>query len=339
MSVDYRDIPALNQSSLKKILTHPKDYLSAVKRTGESKESHFVFGSMVDIMLTGTREEFDSKFYVDRSNINISDAVKIITNDIIEELNNLGVDLKNWAQERDIILKHVVRNSYQGNWKDDTRIDAIIKAADSYVNMLSEVNGRAIVDELDYSKAINCVASLRSDQFTNPFSMLAKKAPKGVEIFDKFIVSYEHLEVNIKGELDRVIIDHVTETIKPIDFKTTSKPLMSFMGEFWKLRYDFQAATYSIGLLNHPEIKELLDKGYTMDPFKFIVVHVDCITSPMVFTVPIKAINIGFHGGETSVRYYEGLEQAIQRYKYATENNAWEYPQEYYQKGSIDIEL
>lgn len=339
MSVDYRDIPALNQSSLKKILTHPKDYLSAVKRTGESKESHFVFGSMVDIMLTGTREEFDSKFYVDRSNINISDAVKIITNDIIEELNNLGVDLKNWAQERDIILKHVVRNSYQGNWKDDTRIDAIIKAADSYVNMLSEVNGRAIVDELDYSKAINCVASLRSDQFTNPFSMLAKKAPKGVEIFDKFIVSYEHLEVNIKGELDRVIIDHVTETIKPIDFKTTSKPLMSFMGEFWKLRYDFQAATYSIGLLNHPEIKELRDKGYTIDPFRFIVAHVDCITSPMVFTVPIKAINIGFHGGETSVRYYEGLEQAIQRYKYATENNAWEYPQEYYQKGSIDIEL
>ena len=339
MSVDYRDIPALNQSSLKKILTHPQDYLSAVRRTGESREEHFVFGSMVDIMLTGTREEFDSKFYVDRSNINISDAVKVITNDIIEELRNLGVDLENWTQERDIILKHVVRNSYQGNWKDDTRIDAIIKASSSYVSMLSEVNGRTIVDELDYAKAVNCVASLRSDEFTGPFSMSAKKYPEEIQVIDKFIVSYEHMGVNIKGELDRVLIDHNTLRIKPLDFKTTSKPLMSFMGEFWKLRYDFQAATYSIGLLNHPEIKELRDKGYTIDPFRFIVAHVDCITSPMVFTVPIKAINIGFRGGETSMRYYEGLEQAIQRYKYATENNAWEYPQEYYQKGSIDIEL
>lgn len=339
MSVDYRDIPALNQSTLKKILTHPQDYLSAVKRTGESKESHFVFGSMVDIMLTGTREEFDSKFYVDRSNISISDAVKVITNDIIEELKNLGIDLENWTQERVIILKHVVRNSYQGNWKDDTRIDAIIKAADSYVKMLSEVNGRAIVDELDYAKAVNCVASLRSDQFTSPFSMLAKKAPKGVEVFDKFIVSFEHLGVNLKGELDRVLIDHNALRIKPLDFKTTSKPLMSFMGEFWKLRYDFQAATYSLGLFKHPEISELIEKGYTMDPFRFIVTHVDSITSPMVFTVPSKAVGIGLHGGETSVRYYEGLEQAIQRYQYATNNNAWEYPQEYYQKGSIDIEL
>ena len=128
-------------------------------------------------------------------------------------------------------------------------------------------------------------------------------------------------------------------TIMKNDFKTTSKPLMSFMGEFWKLRYDFQAATYSLGLFKHPEISALIEKGYTMDPFRFIVTHVDCITSPMVFTVPSKAVGIGLHGGETSVKYYEGLEQAIQRYQYAVANNAWEYPQEYYQKGSIDIEL
>lgn len=339
MSVDYRDIPALNQSTLKKILTHPQDYLSAVKRTGESKEDHFVFGSMVDIMLTGTKEEFDSKFYVDKSNISVTDAVKVIANNIVEELRNIGVDLKNWTLERNIILKHIKFQNYQANWKDDTRTDTIIKAADGYVKLLEEVGSRTIVNELDYSRAVNCVAGLRSDQFTSPFSMLAKKAPKGVEVFDKFIVSFEHLGVNLKGELDRVLIDHISQTIKPLDFKTTSKPLMSFMGEFWKLRYDFQAATYSLGLFKHPEINELIEKGYTIDPFRFIVTHVDSITSPMVFTVPPKAVSIGLHGGETSVRYYEGLEQAIQRYQYATNNNAWEYPQEYYQKGSIDIEL
>lgn len=339
MSVDYRDIPALNQSTLKKILIHPQDYLNAVKRIEGSKEGYFLFGTMVDIMLTGTKEEFDSKFYINRSNINITDAVKVIASNIIEELLNIGADLENWAQERDLILKHVKFQNYQPNWKDDTRVDAIIKAADSYVKLLKEVGSREIVNELDYAKAINCVASLRSDQFTSPFSMLAKKAPKGVEVLDKFIVSYEHMGVNIKGELDRVIIDHITQTIKPLDFKTTSKPLMSFMGEFWKLRYDFQAATYSLGLINHPEIKEFLDKGYTLDPFRFIVVHTESLTSPMVFTVPVKAINIGLHGGETAVRYYEGLEQAIQRYLYATENNAWDYPQEYYQKGSIDVEI
>jgi hypothetical protein len=339
MSVDYRDIPALNQSSLKKILSHPQDYLNAIKRNEESKEDYFIFGTLVDLMLTGTKEEFDNKFYVIKQDISVTDAVKSIVDGIVEEVRNLGVDLSLWTSERDIILKHVKYQNYQGNWKDDTRIDAIIKAAQGYVTLLETVGNRTIVTDIMYSKAVNAVAALRSDKFTQEFCMPVKKYPEHIQVIDKFIVSFSHLDFNIKGELDRVIINHQTQRIKPLDFKTTSKPLMNFMSEFWKLRYDFQAATYSLGLVSHPEIKELLEKGYTMEPFRFIVAHSESITAPMVFTVPMKVITIGTHGGETSVRYYEGLEQALQRYEFATTNNLWDYPKEYYEKGSIDIEL
>jgi hypothetical protein len=339
MSVDYRDIPALNQSSLKKILLHPQDYLNAVKRNEESKEDYFIFGTLVDLMLTGTKEEFDSKFYVIKQDISVTDAVKTIVDGVVEEIRNLGVDLSLWTNERDIILKHVKYQNYQGNWKDDTRIDAIIKAAQEYVKLLETVGNRTIVTDLTYSKAVNAVAGLRSDKFTQEFSMPAKKYPEHIQVIDKFIVSFEYQGFNIKGELDRVMINHHTQKIKPLDFKTTSKPIMGFMGEFWKLRYDFQAATYSLGLVNHPEIKELIDKGYTMDPFRFIVAHSESTTAPMVFTVPMKVITIGTYGGETSMRYYEGLQQALERYDFASQNNLWDHPKEYYDNGSMEIEL
>ena len=63
--MEYRELKKLNQSLLKKILVSPKAYLTAknsYENQTESVEDHFVFGTAVDIMLTGTKEEFDKKF-------------------------------------------------------------------------------------------------------------------------------------------------------------------------------------------------------------------------------------------------------------------------------------
>src|SRR5690606_3814533 len=118
------------------------------------------------------------------------------------------------------------------------------------------------------------------------------------EFINKFIVHFEYLDEMLKGELDRLVIDHSIKIITPVDFKTTSKPIYSFNTEFWKYRYDFQAATYTLGLKAHPLIKELLEKGYTLNSFKYIVVEKDLLHNPMVFNVPDEVINIGINGGE-----------------------------------------
>ena len=63
--MEYKTLKGVNQSILKKILIHPQEFLKAKARqenTRDSTESHFLFGSVVDIMLTGNKDEFDSKY-------------------------------------------------------------------------------------------------------------------------------------------------------------------------------------------------------------------------------------------------------------------------------------
>jgi hypothetical protein len=339
--MDYREIRALNQSTLKKILTSPQSFLQAVKKMEAreaSTEEHFILGSAIDLMLTSTREEFNSKFAIVPDDMGVTDAVKTILDNIYEELLEAQTEIGTWDSQRNIILKHVKFQNYQGNWKDDTRIDAMIKAGNQYMLMKELSEGKSLISHTDYAKATNCTMALRGDKFTAPYCV--KKAGKNIDIIDKFIVAFEHKLLNFKGELDRVIIDHNTQTIQPIDFKSTGKTVGMFNSDFWKYRYDFQAAVYTLGLTKHPEIKELIDKGYKLLNFLYIVVETELYNSPMVFEVYEEVLKIGLEGGQVFNREYEGFEQAILRYKYAHENSAWEYPMEYYQlNGKMPIIL
>jgi hypothetical protein len=76
---DYRRMQKLNQSLLKKILISPRSFLEAQKKyqqQDDSTEEHFVFGSMVDLMLTGTKAEFDEKYYRVSDDVKCSEASK-----------------------------------------------------------------------------------------------------------------------------------------------------------------------------------------------------------------------------------------------------------------------
>src|SRR5690606_3930768 len=131
----YKDIDATNQSSLKKILIHPKSYLQAKKkqeRDDEEIPDHFVFGSVVDIMLTGRKEEFDEQFVRIPDSTKCSDTLKVIIDDVFSHLNEFAdeigdviiLELKEYKKH---ILKSARANNYYNNRKDDSLIELIIK--------------------------------------------------------------------------------------------------------------------------------------------------------------------------------------------------------------------
>ena len=83
--MDYKQLEGVNQSSLKKILISPKEFLKAVEKqqnNNDSIEPHFLFGSVVDIMLTGTRDEFDEKYIRIPDETKCSETVKKIIDDM-----------------------------------------------------------------------------------------------------------------------------------------------------------------------------------------------------------------------------------------------------------------
>jgi hypothetical protein len=326
--VEYRQLPGVNQSSLKKILVSPQSYLQAVKSQAEpddDKEDHFVFGGVLDVMLVGNKEEFDRQYVKIPDDTKCSDTIKSIISTVYNSVTvEEKLPLSNYS---DTILSVAREQGYQDKYKDDTLIATVIKQGEDYFKLLSKIAGKTPVTETDYAKAVSCKMALIADKFTNPYV----KAGKEIEFLNRFIIQFEYEGVNIKGELDRVIINHKQKTVTPLDFKSTGKSVYTFKYDFFKYRYDFQAAVYRQGLFNDERIKTLLEEGYTITPFVFVVVEKDLKNNPMVFVVSPEVESIGLVGGVTSEgKELEGFTQAMQRYKYHEENNLWDYPAEYY---------
>ena len=340
--IEYREIVALNQSTLKKILISPKEYLKSVNQMETSTGEHFVFGTVVDLMLTSNKEEFDEKFIVLPNKISISDTVKTIVDGINRDLieKNINVDTLYDDACSNIILQNCQYLNYQANWKADTRVNKIQELGDNYFKFLKKANNRQVVNEDDYNKAVLCVSALKQDPYTKPYvdsRMYKDKDTDDVEFKNKVVVQFNYMDLEFKGELDRVVINHTKKLIIPIDFKTTSKSILGFNYDFWKYRYDFQAATYRLGLEKESWVHNLIKEGYFITDFLYIVVEKDLYNNPMCFQVPNEIINIGRSGGEVFGNNYEGLDNAIVRYKYASENNHWDYPMEYYKDKGVMI--
>lgn len=329
--MSYKEMRGLNQSSLKKILVSPQEYLKAVnKQEEEATPEHFLFGTVVDIMLTGTKDEFDEKFVKIPDETKCSDAVKAIIDivaSVVFQTETIDCPLESYRED---ILDACNYNNYQSNWKDDTRVDKIIKEGSEYFDLLKSIAGKTPITESEYAKAVNAVMALKADKYTQMYT----RKQKDVEYWDKFIICFGYEGEEIKGELDRVVINHKAKTITPTDFKTTGKSILGFNYDFWQFRYDFQAAVYTYGLQRHSEIKKLLDKGYELKNFLYIVVEKSLINNPLIFEVHKAVTKIGWEGGTLrNGKELEGFVQAVQRYQFACKNEAWNYSQEYYENG------
>lgn len=343
--MEYRNIQAENQSTLKKILSHPKFYLDAKYKQEygeESDEDHFVFGSVVDLRLEGNKEEFERKFVVIDDEGKGSPAIRNIIKKLHEFiLQHTDIDtiaaseLEQWGE---YIIQIAKQEKYGGNYKEETILKNVCEAS-NYFNILKSSSGKRIISSEDNEKSKACVVALKTNEFTKKYT--DRRNNPNVEFLDKFIVDYEYRGVRIKGELDRVIIDNGLKEITPSDFKTMGKYIQEFTNDFWKLRYDFQAATYMQGIYRDERILKLVKEGYKINNFLYIVVEKNLVNPPMCFRVSDEVYKIGLEGGTNSKGYkYEGLVQAVDRLKFHKEENKWEYPMEYYQnKGLLNIEI
>lgn len=335
--IDYQTISALNQSTLKRILISPQEYIKAKERQlakDESTEQHFVFGSLVDSLLTETKQDFDNKYAVVPDDTGVSETIAKIVKGVYDDMyEKTPTNLEDYPGE---ILKHCNYELYQSRWKDETRFKKIVEQGSKYFDILKKCGTRTIITESEYAKAVNCVMALRSDKFTGPYCQ-KKSSNDHIEIIDKHVVQFKYSGLEFKGEIDRIIIDHKNQTITPIDFKTTGKSVLNFENSFWHFRYDFQAAVYDLGL--HLDKSEKLQKyyqnGYSINRFLYIVVETHLNNNPMIFEITKTVLEVGIKGNKE----YEGFNKAIERYKYATENDAWDYPMEYYKQGKNVISV
>lgn len=342
---NYRDIKKMNQSLLKTILQGPQKFLrtqDAYIKSEENKANgiieqiapHFLLGSMLDFMLTEDGD-FDDVYYVMNTSKLPSDTIQAMVNDVF---NNYPVHSNMTLADYSVELEKVVTLfNYQANWKMETRVNKVISEGSLYFEILKDSSDKIIVSADDYSKAVLMKAALLADPYTSKYL----KKTKTMEIIKKPIFEFSFKGIDFKGEGDLIAVDHKTKEIHPLDIKSMAGDALSFESNFWSYRYDFQGEFYKRGIAHHPVLKKLIEDGYKVVDFKFLVVgNNEHTMTPFVYTYSNQVAFCAINGGSRNGKKYEGIVQAINRLKWHSDNNKWDYPMEYYlNNGITKIEL
>lgn len=326
--MEYKQLPGMNQSLLKQILKSPQAFKNLQDNMyEESNNDSFRFGTLVDIMLTEPNTDINTLFVI-QPDIVIPDSVRPILDEAVKRKHSGDDTLLEIADN--IVIDG--KTGYCTKMKNETRLARIkVNRWEEYINFKIASEGKTIITQDEYNKALMCKMSVKSNEY------LAKyfTSQKDIEIIYKCVIQNTVKDIDFKYELDMVVINHISKTIYPIDIKTIGTSVYQFPSNFWKYRYDFQGAIYYNAC--YDKFKDLVEKGYSINNFRYIVCEKNSINKPMLYQMSDNTLKLGLKGGIKSEWVHEGVSEAIKRYKWHESNNKWEYPMEYYINGFIEI--
>lgn len=331
---EYYNDSRLSQSKLKLLLGNNPNLFNTVaepKLYFEEKK-YFLIGDGVDCQLTRPITEYAEKFHVSNVENKPSDTMKSIINQVFDEVKAFNIrnptcdqSIGNIQDYPEYCIIVCNEHNYQNNWKEATRIAKVCEAWE-YWDDLKAGEGKTILSAEEDSLISQIVMSIKTNEVTSPYF----EHNEGEEIMYQVPIFFTINEVDCKGLLDMVIIDHTAKIIVPIDIKTLGDNTMNFPKALRQRRYDIQGAFYTEGLRQtYP--------GYTILPFKFIVESTTSPGTPLVYTMDTQLLETGKYGrsgiklkgiSQDSLMqvYYGRIEnikgylQLIEEYKWYLEN-------------------
>ena len=158
---DYRKDPALSYSTLARF--NREGFNNLNKLFDKIETPSLTFGSAVDSIITGGMEEFNERFIVaDFPEIpdSIVKIVKRLFNSLKDKYTSL-VKIPN-----DDIIYITQEESYQLNWKPETRAKVIKEKGSEYYDLLYIAGDKTILDTQTYLDVINSVDALKTNTAT-----------------------------------------------------------------------------------------------------------------------------------------------------------------------------
>lgn len=168
---EYRADDAISYSSLSSFAREGAEVIPHLK---EKKDAEALrFGSLVDTLMTEP-EELDVKFLISDTPRPSDTVAKIVTN-IWENSDKSTNDITNIKS--DTILLYANDAAYYTNWKDETRVNKLVAEGMSFFELLGLAEGKTLMSQDDYQRALSCVEQLKTNSFTstyfydNPFTL------------------------------------------------------------------------------------------------------------------------------------------------------------------------
>ena len=281
----YRDSDAISQSFLKKVLVNDN-------REEKKGKIQFIVGSLVDAILT-TPELVDDWFYISNIQKYPTPQIKEVFDTYYQMLCDNDLPIV-WD---DTALLSVFRQVSNSRSKDDKVLESLNAEAD-YWNNLFDAGGRQIVSQEYWNKCHLVASSLLTNSVTFDYfiSDLNKEVIFQQPLYWKYTDINEGFEIDCKGLLDILIVDHYNKTVQIADLKTTADSLTT-----WKYnvsrrhRTDFQLAFYHYGV--RQSYKDVYPDYKLLNPV-IILENVDYPGKPRIYQLTDDDLFIGTYGCE-----------------------------------------
>jgi hypothetical protein len=328
-SEEYKKDPGINQSRLK-MIENPGLFRNFNKQDEEDGEpEHFKFGTFVDDVLADI--DVSEKYFG-------TSAVTKTPSDDIKKLFTKFLNSGNYSQSLDSykepILKLCEELQIYSSYKADTKWERI-KVYGEYFDQVKNSKNKIILDSSQFFLGSYYKTVLTTD----PLYKLYYTNEDHIENRTKIRISLDYLVENIvpvpltillKGELDRIHINHNLKTVTVVDDKTTAD-LYSFKNSIYKYRYDFQLGFYK--LLLQLSLKELGLEEYTIQESILIAMDSTYANKPLIYKLENDCMQTYF----VNQRKYIGIEEAINLYAQHMYYDVWDMPIEQHLNGFIYV--
>ena len=299
---EYRADPALSYSTLAKY--ERKGRFNALPTLFDKDTSpSLTFGSLVDCLLTGSKEEFDSQFLVAEFP-KLSDALLLMTNTlfarygkVVDEIDAMFGEAHFYATVEEIpdaYLSEVGKQcDFWANDKwDNVRAKKIREGGISeYYKLLVLADGQEVINQKDMDDAYEALEALRTSDDTRFYFAPNNTEVDGVErLYQlKFKGEDPNAHTKFRCMADLIVVDYNEKTIQPVDLKTSSHNEWEFHKSMVDWRYDLQARLYWRLIKQNIEKDEFF-KDFTLLPYKFIVVN-RINLQPQVWDFPLTEVD------------------------------------------------
>lgn len=332
----YRAIHLDSSSSLKEFSQDRKKYYRKYvlgEKVEDDDSKAATMGRLVETKLMEP-ELFDEKFY-------LSTCQSVPTGLMLDFVEALYKHMKEATNAKGEITREfsdVAQDAHKDS-KFKITYDAVMKKfidseAEAYFDeiMLVRSKGMTVVSINDVTNCEKIVTELKTNPITA--SIVNQDKTSRYDVYNQLQVeNYQVHGHKFKSMMDKVIVDHHTQTIQIYDLKCTWS-VEGFYKEYYLYRRSYiQAFLYWHA--GHFHFQELVDAGYKVAYPRFIVCDSTNYFSPLIYTLDTQDMENARDGFDLKGYIYPGVLETIDNLKWAIENDIWNISRKNYLNGGI----
>lgn len=290
----------------------------------ESESASTLMGSLVHHLLSGL--PFEDKFHL-LSAVQPSGQMKDLVDALFRRTVKSMVDGV-ITEKFEVLFNDAVQEvKYDGagneiafKKKDLDKIVTMFEGTDAeiYYKELLLTIGKSVVTTNLITKAEQLVEKLKGHSYTYEYANACTK--KGIDVFNELPILFEVDNVPYKSMLDKVIVNHETKTIQPLDWKT-SWDSENPQGAYLKFGYYLQAALYDYALEQWTKEHSITD--YEIKPMIYIFCDTSGFADPVVLKLSDDDISAGWDGFKIRGYEYRGLRDIMNDIEWHVDTGNW----------------